>query len=183
MVHWPQATDFYWRNVFIHPFICSFTLYYINSIKGYWTLTCILGEYWSKEERHGIFLFVIFDNQMKKHIIIFSRILNQGILFSNTEIIIAAAAAKSHQLCPTLCDPIDGSPPGFPIPGILQARTLDWAVISSSNAWKWKVKVKLLSCVRLFTTDPTPQRNLILPFCCTKVCMIQKDSVSWIPKE
>ena len=46
----------------------------------------------------------------------------------------AAAAAKSHQLCPTLCDPIDGSPPGFPIPGILQARTLDWAVISSSNA-------------------------------------------------
>ena len=51
----------------------------------------------------------------------------------------AAAAAKLHQSCPTLCDPIDGSPPGSPVPGILQARTLEWAVISFSNAWKWKV--------------------------------------------
>ena len=48
----------------------------------------------------------------------------------------AAAAAKSFQLCPTLCDPIDGSPPGSPIPGILQARTLEWVAISFSNAWK-----------------------------------------------
>ena len=56
----------------------------------------------------------------------------------------AAAAAKSLQLCPTLCDPIDGSPPGSPIPGILQARTLEWVAISFSNVWKWKVKVKLL---------------------------------------
>ena len=48
----------------------------------------------------------------------------------------AAAAAKSLQLCPTLCDPIDGSPPGSPIPGILQARTLEWVAISFSNAWK-----------------------------------------------
>ena len=46
----------------------------------------------------------------------------------------AAAAAKSLQLCPTLCDPIDGSPPGFPVPGILQARTLEWVAISFSNA-------------------------------------------------
>ena len=61
----------------------------------------------------------------------------------------AAAAAKSLQLCPTLCDPIDGNPPGSPIPGILQARTLEWVAISFSNAWKWKVKVKSLSCVRL----------------------------------
>ena len=53
----------------------------------------------------------------------------------------AAAAAKSLQLCPTLCDPIDGSPPGSPIPGILQARTLEQVAISFSNAWKWKVKV------------------------------------------
>ena len=50
----------------------------------------------------------------------------------------AAAAAKSLQSCPTLCDPIDRSPPGFPIPGILQARTLGWVAISFSNAWKWK---------------------------------------------
>ena len=54
----------------------------------------------------------------------------------------AAAAAKSLQSCPTLCDPIDGSPPGSAIPGILQARTLEWVAISFSNAWKWKVKVK-----------------------------------------
>ena len=61
----------------------------------------------------------------------------------------AAAAAKSLQSCLTLCDPIDGSPPGYPIPGILQARTLEWVAISFSNAWKWKVKVNSLSRVRL----------------------------------
>ena len=61
----------------------------------------------------------------------------------------------SLQSCPTLCDPIDGSPPGSPIPGILQARTLEWIAISSSNAWKWKVKVKLLSRVRLCATPWT----------------------------
>ena len=67
----------------------------------------------------------------------------------------AAAAAKSLQSRPTLCDPIDGSPPGSPIPGILQARTLEWIAISFSNAWKWKVKVKLLSCVWLVATPWT----------------------------
>jgi len=64
----------------------------------------------------------------------------------------AATAAKSLQLCPTLCNPIDGSPPGSPVLGILQARTLEWVAISFSNEWKWKVKVKLLSRVRLFET-------------------------------
>ena len=67
----------------------------------------------------------------------------------------AAAAAKSLQSCPTLCDPIDGSPPGSPVSGILQARTLEWVAISFSNAWKWKVKVKPLSRVQLFTTPWT----------------------------
>ena len=67
----------------------------------------------------------------------------------------AAAAAKSLQSCLTLCDPIDGSPPGPAVPGILQARTLEWVAISSSNAWKWKVKVKLLSRVWLFATPWT----------------------------
>ena len=67
----------------------------------------------------------------------------------------AAAAAKSLQSCPTLWDPIDGSPPGSPIPGILQARTLEWVAISFSNAWKWKVKVKLISHVRLLATPWT----------------------------
>ena len=67
----------------------------------------------------------------------------------------SAAAAKSLQSCPTLCDPIDGSPPGSPVPGILQARTLQWVAISFSNAWKWKVKVKSLSSVRLLATPRT----------------------------
>ena len=66
-----------------------------------------------------------------------------------------AAAAKSLQSCLTLCDPIDGSPPGSPVPGILQARTPEWAAISFSNAWKWQVKVKSLSRVRLFATPWT----------------------------
>ena len=60
----------------------------------------------------------------------------------------AAAAAKLLQSCLTLCDPIDGNTPGSPVPGILQARTLEWVAISFSNAWKWKVKVKSLSRVR-----------------------------------
>ena len=67
----------------------------------------------------------------------------------------AAAAAKSLQSCLTLCDPIDGSPPGSAVPGILQARILEWVAISSSGAWKWKVKVKSLSHVRLVATPWT----------------------------
>ena len=66
-----------------------------------------------------------------------------------------AAAAKSLQSYPTLCDPIDSSPPGSPIPGILHARTLEWVAISFSNAWKWKVKVKSLSHVWLLATPWT----------------------------
>ena len=64
----------------------------------------------------------------------------------------ATAAAKSLLSCPTLCDPVDGSPPGSPVPGILQARTLEWVAICFSNAWKWKVKVKSPSRVRLPAT-------------------------------
>ena len=67
----------------------------------------------------------------------------------------AAVAAKSLQSCPILCDPIEGSLPGSPIPGILQARTLEWVAISFSNAWKWKVKVKSLSRVRHSATSWT----------------------------
>ena len=63
-----------------------------------------------------------------------------------------SAAAKSLQSCPSLCNPIDGSPPGSLAPGILQARTLEWAAISFSSAWKWKGKVKSLSRVWLFRT-------------------------------
>ena len=67
----------------------------------------------------------------------------------------AAAAAKSLQSCLTLWDPIDGSPPAFSVPGILQTRTLEWVAISFSNVWKWKVKVKSLSRVWLFATPWT----------------------------
>ena len=72
---------------------------------------------------------------------------------------LAAAAAKSLQSCPTLCDPLDGSPPGSPVPGILQARTLEWVAISFSTAWKWKVKVKSLSRVWLLATPWTAARQ------------------------
>ena len=67
----------------------------------------------------------------------------------------AAAAAKLLQSCPTLCDPIDGSPSDSTIPRILQARTLERVAISFSNAWKWKVKVKVLSRVQLLATPWT----------------------------
>ena len=64
-------------------------------------------------------------------------------------------AAESLQSCPTLCDPVDSSPPGSPVPGILQARTLEWVAISFSNAWKWKVKVKSFNRVWLLVTPWT----------------------------
>ena len=74
---------------------------------------------------------------------------------TNTNTAAAAPAAKSLQSCPTLCDPRDGSSPGSPVPGILQARTLEWVAISFSNAWKWKGKVKWFSCVWLLATPRT----------------------------
>ena len=74
----------------------------------------------------------------------------------------AAAAAKSLQSCPTLCDPIDRSPPGSPVPGILQARTLEWVAISFSHAWKWKVKVKLLSRIRLLVYSAIKKNEIML---------------------
>ena len=67
----------------------------------------------------------------------------------------AATVAKSLQSCLTMCDPIDCNPPGSPVPGILQARTLEWVAISFTNAWKWKVKVDSLSRIRLLATPWT----------------------------
>jgi len=78
-----------------------------------------------------------------------------SLFISSTSFCVESAAAKSLQSCPTLCNPIDGSPPGSPVPGILQTRTLEWVAISFSNAWKWKVKLKPLSCVRLLATPWT----------------------------
>ena len=79
----------------------------------------------------------------------------QGISLYNEHLKCPAAAAKSLQSCPTLCNPRDGSPPGSAVPGILQARTLEWVAVSFSNAWKWKVKVKSLSRVWLLVTPWT----------------------------
>ena len=77
---------------------------------------------------------------------------------------VAVAAAMSLQSCPTLCDPIDCSPPGSHVPGILQARTLEWVAISFSDAWKWKVKVKLLSRAQLLATPWTAAHRLLHPW-------------------
>ena len=81
----------------------------------------------------------------------------------------AAAAAKSLQSCPTLCNLIDGSPPGSPVPGILQA-TLEWVAISFSNAWKWKVKVKSFSRVRLLATPWTAAHQAPPSMGCPALC-------------
>jgi len=78
--------------------------------------------------------------------------------------LISAAAAKSLQSCPTPCDPTDGSPPGYPVHGIPQARTLEWVAISSSNAWQWKVKVKSLSHVQLLATHWLQPIRLLRPW-------------------
>ena len=82
-----------------------------------------------------------------------AHVFSSDVHFTVSEFFISSA--KSPQSFPTLCDPIDSSPPGFPIPGILQARTLEWVAISFSNAWKWKVKVKSLSRVWLCATPWT----------------------------
>ena len=72
----------------------------------------------------------------------------------------SVTAATSLQSCPTQCDPIGGSPPGSPVPGILQARTLEWVAISFSNAWEWKEKVKSLSRVWLLVTPWTAAQQV-----------------------
>ena len=90
-----------------------------------------------------------------KLILVGVYLLYNFVIGSTVVVVSGTAAVKSLQSCPTLCDPIDGSPPGSEVPGILQARTLEWVAVSFSNAWKWKVKGKSLSRVRLFATPWT----------------------------
>ena len=98
-------------------------------------------------------------------------------------------AAKSLQSCLTLCDPRDGSPPGSPVPGILQARTLEWVAISFPNAWKWKVKVKSLSRVRLLATPWTaahqapPSMGFSRQECWSGVPSPSPLIASWVPAD
>ena len=113
---------------------------------------------WSLFTFMSIVLMVPSSHLILCHPLLFLPLIFPSIwVFSNKSAhhIAAAAAAKLLQLCPTLCDPIDSSPPVSPIPGILQARTLEWVAISFSNAWKWKMKVKSLSRVRLLATPWT----------------------------
>ena len=105
----------------------------------------------------NVFLFntlkiVFYFSTLTLHNLITTKSLWDG---EDLLLISAAASAKLLQSCPTLCDPIDGSPTGSPVPGILQARILEWVAISFSNAWKWKVKVKSLSGVWLLATPWT----------------------------
>ena len=115
---------------------------------------------WNSEERFGPNIYICYSSRHRKKWKQWERLglpkenkVSESLRCPRTDS--AAAAAKSPQSCPTLCDLIDGSQPGSPHPGILQARVLEWVAISFSNAWKWKVKVKSLSHVQLPVTPWT----------------------------
>ena len=144
-------------------------------------MTCCREERWGRSERPSCFYYsfkllqlklwichgaifggsmswipsLVNDEQTRKLRNVTQTLISNHFSMGMLPLLDAAAAAKSLQSCLTLCDPIDGSPPGSPIPGILQARTLEWVAIAFSNAWKWKVKVKSLSRVWLLATPWT----------------------------
>ena len=104
----------------------------------------------------------------------------QSALMIHLSIFCISSAAKLLHLCPTLCNPIDGSPSGSPVPGILQARALKWVAISFSNAWKWKVKVKSLSRVQLPVTPWTAAYQVPPPMGLSQLhFFIQKCAVTY----
>ena len=144
-IRWPK----YWSFSFSispsneHPVLISFMMDWLDLLAIQGTLKSLLQHHSSKASilLHSAFLIV--------------QLSNPYMTTGKTIAFAAAAAAKSLQSCPTLCDPIDSSPSGSTVPGILQARTLEQVAISFSNAWKWKVKVKLLSRSRLLATPWT----------------------------
>ena len=109
---------------------------------GAWKLQSMeslrVGHNWATSLSIFTFHFHALEKEMATH----SSVLAWRILSITVLACAAAAAAKSRQSCLTLCNPIDGLLPGSPVPGILQARTLEWVAISLSNAWKWKVKIE-----------------------------------------
>ena len=132
-------------------------MYSIKFWWGFYIISC-LREFLKKIDDLRFYPKLDLNNPLS----IFVPVGPHGIAFHSTTktgddhfLITAAAAAKSRQSCPTLCSPVDGSPPGSAVPGILRVRTLEWVAISFPNAWKWKVKVKSLSQVRLLATPWT----------------------------
>ena len=150
-LHWSLRKAFLsllailWNSAFrcyIFPFLLCFLLLFFSQL-------------FVRPPQTAILLFCIFFHGDGLDPCLLYNVMNLHPEFIRHSIRFApAAAAKSLQSCPTLCSPIDCSPPGSAVPGILQARTLEWVAISFSNVWKWKVKVKLLSLVRLFITPP-----------------------------
>ena len=129
-----------------HYLLCHF---YIDGIKLYCCAHFSINNmYWTWLHCHWMW------NSLLPSVLVFFPFF-QNLLFVFLFIFTATTAAKSLQSCLTLCDPIGGSPPGSPVPGILKARTLEWLAISLSNAWEWKVKVKSLSCVQPLATPWT----------------------------
>ena len=138
----------------IVEFLEDFCLYL-----GYWPIIFLCYFFWSWYHGNSgligclrVFFSVCFFLRVWEKLVLVLKRLEE---YTNKVIwsgLLLTATAKLLQSCPTLCDPIDGSPPGSYVPRILQARTLEWVAISFSNAWKWKVKVKSLSRVPLFAT-------------------------------
>ena len=138
--HYVYSLYFIWFKTYIYP---NFKISGDHQVDVIW----VANTHTSTHMHFYPFLFKILEYA----IILYSD--NNIWLFNYT--FCAAAAAKSLQSCPTLRDPIDSSPPGAPVPGILQTRTLEWIAISFSNAWKWKVKVKSLYRAQLLATPWT----------------------------
>ena len=154
-----KRDSFTFNTVFFTSFSCLISLVLISSSVDYkWQEQIFLSYFWLLGESILLSLLSFILPVGFSKISLFSWG-NSLLLLVGWESlwgkVVAAAAAKSLQSCPTLWDPIDGSQPGSCIPGILQARTLEWVAISCSNAWKWKVKVKSLGRVRLFVTPWT----------------------------
>ena len=125
-----------------------------------WHTLCLklYAEWENESPQTGIALLSLICSMMKSLLLVLNwsclthqiiQVLRFSLIFMGNR---GSAAAKSLQSCPTLCNPIDSSPPGSAVPGILQVRTLEWVAISFSSAWKWRVKVKSLSRVWLWAT-------------------------------
>ena len=154
--HWkPSLAPYYTWNETETPW-CGWLIHTISDpCQHYWPHLALL------------LLFSVHSDLLPLFLIMLVTASDLWLLFSVSAtlfwVIFVAAAAKSLQSCPTLCDPIDGSPLGSSVPGILQARILEWVAISFANAWKWKVKVKSLSHAGLLAT-PWQATRLLCPW-------------------